>query len=335
LRLDSVENIANWDFVRAFRDRGRELFAARWQAAGLAADAGNGVDLPSRFLVVGEELELPFGLIKDKRLDGLWNEPFQSRVRAAILGESTDGDSFEGTVRKAINCLAPDGFTDGAQAINYITKHDLEGGRHERLFTMLRFMPREQIEKRIKLAFVCLMTAVGIPMLLAGEEFADEHDLFGAGGVVNQNGGKQVDPVNFSRLTANPSADANNRDGFFAEMRRRIFRYVKRLVKLRTTESALAVNDTDFIWTDFGDGKRVLVWRRGGANHPRPIIVVANFSDFASAPGTDYRIPTWPGAAPAGKKWVEITQGRDVDPNFVGREAIFAWEAKVYTLEDA
>jgi hypothetical protein len=78
----------------------------------------------------------------------------------------------------------------------------------------------------------------------------------------------------------------------------------------------------------------VLVWRRGGAGSLRPIIVVANFSDFGSAPGTDYVIPTWPGAAPAGKKWVELTQGRDVDPEWVGRESIFPWEAKVYVLTD-
>ena len=335
LRLDSVENIANWDFVRAFRERGRELFAGRWEAAGLDPTAGSGVDLLARFLVVGEELELPFELIKSQRLDGLWNEQFQARVRAAILGESAGSDNFEWTVRKAINGLSADGFTDGAQAINYVTKHDVEGPRHERLFTMLRVLPREQIEKRIKLAFVCLLTAVGIPMVLAGEEFADQHDFFGADGNVTQNGGKQVDPVNFSRLTAGSKDDPNDPDAFFAEMRRRIFAYVKTLVKLRTSETALAVNDTDFIWADFGDGKRVLVWRRGGAHHPRPVIVVANFSDFASAPGTDYRIPTWPGPVPAGKKWVEVTQGRDVHPDFVGREAIFSWEAKVYTLRDA
>jgi len=36
-------------------------------------------------------------------------------------------------------------------------------------------------------------------MILAGDEFADQHDLFDARGNVTQNGGKQVDPVNFSR----------------------------------------------------------------------------------------------------------------------------------------
>ena len=74
----------------------------------------------------------------------------------------------------------------------------------------------------------------------------------------------------------------------------------------------------------------MLVWQPRWRHHPRPIIVVANFSDFASAPGP---IPYPTGRdAPAGKKWVEITQGRDVNPDLVGREAIFPWEAKVYTL---
>lgn len=331
-RLDSVENIANWDFVQAFKDQARAIFADRWEQAGLDSASGTDADMLARFLVVGEELELPFDLLKTKRLDGLWNEPFQSRIRAAILGESSDGDNFEWTVRKMINCLTQGGFTDGAQVINYITKHDVEGTRHERLFNMLRFLPREQIEKRIKLAFACLLTAVGIPMMLAGEEFADEHDLFGSGGAVSQNGGKQVDPVNFSRLTAEAGDKPNDPDRFFAEMRRRIFAYVSKLVKLRTTETALSVNDTDFIWTDFGDGKRVLVWRRGAATDAGALYVVANFSDFGSAEGADYVIPTWPQPTPSGRRWVELTQGRDVPPAFVGREAIFPWEAKIYTL---
>ncbi len=331
VRMDSVENVASWDFVQSFKDLGRNLWRQRWTDAGL--DPAAGAD--ARFLVVGEELSLPSGLLRQNRLDGLWNEDFQSRVRAAILGESVGGD-FEASVRRAIDCRLGGVFSDGAQAVNYITKHDVEGFRHERLFTMLRNLPDEQIEKRIKLAFVCLMTAVGIPMLLAGEEFADQHDLFDAQGNVTQGGGKQVDPVNFGRLTAPASSDRfGNPDGFYAPMRRRIYDYVKTLIRLRTTAPALAVNDTDFIWSDFAAGKRVIAWRRGGASAAVPVIVLANFSDFASAPGTDYVVATWPGPAPPGTKWIEVTQGRDVDPAFVGREAIFAWEAKIYTYSDA
>jgi len=331
IRMDSVENVANWDFVQAFKDLGRTLWRQRWTNAGL--DPAVGAD--ARFLVVGEELTRPPGLLRQSRLDGLWNNDFQDRIRAAILGESTGGDNFEWTVRKAIDCRLGGVFTDGAQAVNYVTSHDVEGFRHERLFTMLHGMPDEQIEKRIKLAFVCLMTAVGIPMFLAGEEFADQHDFFDQNGNVTQRSGKQVDPVNFGRLTAAPGTDKQgNPDGYYALTRRRIHAYVRTLIQLRTTASALAVNDTDFIWTDFGAGKRVIVWRRGGATAAVPVIVLANFSDFASAPGTDYVVPTWPWPAPAGKKWIEVTQRRDVGLGSVGREPIFAWEAKVYTYAD-
>jgi len=337
IRMDSVENVANWDFVQAFKDLGRTLFRQRWTDAGLDPDIG----ADARFLVVGEELTRPPALLRQNRLDALWNNDFQARIRAAILGESSGGDNFEWTVRKAIDCRLGGVFTDGSQAVNYVTSHDVEGFRQERLFTMLHNLPDEQIEKRVKLAFVCLMTAVGIPMLLAGEEFADQHDFFDQNGHVTQRAGKQIDPVNFGRLTAGPPdpQDQNPRnnepDNYFGPMRRRIHAYVQTLIKFRTSAPALAVNDTDFIWTDFGAGKRVIVWRRGGAVAATPVIVLANFSDFASAPGTDYVIPTWPGPAPAGKKWVEVTQRRDVGPGFEGREAIFAWEAKVYTYADA
>jgi 1,4-alpha-glucan branching enzyme len=350
VRMDSVENVANWDFVQSFKDLGRQQFKQRWTDAGL--NPANGAD--ARYLVVGEELSLPPALLRQGRLDALWNKAFSNRVRAAIQGQGYN-DNFEWTIRKLVDCrLDLNGteqiFTDGAQAINYFTSHDVEGA--ERLLTMLQKAgdSEDLIEKRIKLAFVCLMTAVGIPMFLAGEEFADQDDLFDQNGNVTQNGGKQIDPVNYGRLTAGPPGPndtlQSNPDAVRGAMRRRIFAYVKALIKLRTTAPALAVNDTNFIMVDFNDNKRVLVWQRGAPNAPTPVIVVANFSDFYSASGTDYVIPNWPQPTPAGKKWREMTQppdgnpnnlnlGRDVDPNWVGREAIYPWEAKVYTLVNA
>ena len=320
IRMDSVENVANWDFVGGFKDLARSLWNQRWTEQGLGAGAD------ARFLVVGEELSLPLALLRQGRLDGLWNDPFQQLVRAAILGESGGGESsFEWTVRKAIDCRLL-GFADGAQAVNYVTKHDVEGFRHERLFTMLRGFGNDDKEKRIKLAFVCLLTAVGIPMFLAGEEFADQHDLFDQNGNVTQAGGKQVDPVNFSRLvdTSDP----------LQPMRKRIFDYVARLVKFRTRQPALGVNDTEFIHVDFDAGKRILVWKRGGPGQD-PVVVVANFSDFVTAgagsPWAEYRVPNWP-ATPAGRQWREVTQERIVPPEWVGREPLYPWEAKVYTL---
>ena len=67
----------------------------------------------------------------------LWNEDFKRMVRAAILGRNDDKEpSFEWTVRKLIDCRLL-GFEDGAQAVNYVTSHDVEGFRNERLFDFL------------------------------------------------------------------------------------------------------------------------------------------------------------------------------------------------------
>lgn len=317
VRMDSVENVANWDFVGGYKDRARSLWQERWQAAGLAAAGAD-----ERFIVVGEELSLPFGLLTQGRLDGLWNDGFRARVRAAILGQNNDGENFEFTVRNAIDCRNV-GFTDLAQCVNYVTSHDVEGYRKERLYTMLQKVgfADSDIQKRVQLAFVCLLTANGIPMFLAGEEFADQNDLFDSNGNVTDSSGKEVDPVDFSRVQE--------------PMRQAIFEYVSVLVQFRTTQPALGVNDTNFIQVDFNDNKRVLVWTRGMAGQD-PVVVVANFSDYATPNGltdanAEYVVPNWP-QTPPGRRWREVTQQRDVLPAEVGREPIFPWEAKVYTL---
>jgi pullulanase len=310
LRLDSVENIANWDFVQECKDLARQVWRERGAAQGLSP-----TDADARFLVVGEELAVPLDLLRQGRLDGLWNEHFKRLVRHAILGETDAQEpSFEWTIRKLIDCRLL-GFADGTQAVNYVTSHDVGGFRNERLQNFLNSNAVAETEQRIKLAFVCLLTAVGVPMILAGEEFGDEHDL------PIRHPEKQVDPVNFDRL-ADP-------------WRRRLFQYVARLVRLRTTADALSVNDTRFLHADFTEGKRVVVWQRGQPESGRLVVVVANFSAFgtpgAPGPTAEYVVPGWP-ATPPGRRWREVTQDREVAPEWVGREPLFPWEAKVYTL---
>jgi len=316
IRIDSVENVSNWDFVQGFKDRARTLFQERCAAQGVSS-----AEADRRMLVVGEELSLPMALLTQGRLDGLWNDPFRSLVRSVILGEGDNG-TFESNVRMMVDCRSL-GFTDGTQAVNYITSHDVEGFRRERLFNFLQNsgLSGLDLEKRCRLAFVCLLTSVGIPMILAGDEFADEHSRFDQAGHVTQAGGKQVDPVNYGRLQGTDDT---------AQMRRRILAYVSRVVKFRTTSAALGVNDNNFIHVDFTAGKRVLVWTRGAAGM-NVVVVLANFSDFVSTGSpAEYVVPDWP-ATPPGKQWREVTQDRVVPPDWIGREPIFPWEAKVYT----
>src|SRR5205823_2063661 len=150
--------------VQEFKDLARQT----WASNGGADDT---------VIVVGEELSVPLDLLRQNRLDGLWNEDFKRMVRNAILGRNDDEEpSFEWSVRKLIDCRLI-GFGDGAEAVNYVGSHDVEGVRNERLYNFLDNNGIFAKEERIKLAFACLFTAVGIPMIFAGDEFADEHDL--------------------------------------------------------------------------------------------------------------------------------------------------------------
>jgi pullulanase len=309
IRIDSVDTVASWDFVGEFWQYARGLFRARAAAQGVT-----GQDAEDRFLVVGEYLDMPHGLV-GQRLDALWNDEFKYALRAALLGQVRDGQpDFAATVREMVDCRLVCDFTDGAQAVNYITSHDVGNWNSQRLQDYLNANGVTDTEPRIKLAYACLLTAVGIPMIFAGEEFADQHDL-----PLDSDSGKETDPVNFSRL-----AD---------DWRQRIFGYVANLVRFRRTAPALAVNDTAFIHTDLTPGRRVFAWQRGPASDP--VVVVANFSDWQTPnpadPASEYVIAGWP-AAPAGRHWHEVTQDRDIPDDWAGREPLYPWEAKVYAL---
>jgi pullulanase len=79
----------------------------------------------------------------------------------------------------------------------------------------------------------------------------------------------------------------------------------------------------------------VMAWRRGEAGSASQVVVVANFSDFATPdadqPEAEYVVPNWP-AAPSNRRWREVPQERWVDDGRAGREPLYAWEAKVYAL---
>ncbi|KAJ2896083.1 glycoside hydrolase family 13 protein [Zalerion maritima] len=266
---------------------------------------------PGNFMVCGEELSIPLDLIRTGCLDALWNRRFQTRVRAALLGEGDYDDDFEWTVRKMLDCKL-DGFTDMSQAINYVTSHDVAGRRCERLYNFFENVGIIEKEQRAKLAFACLMTAVRVPMIFAGEEFCDEHDL----DIEHE---RQVDPVNYERL----------KDPW----RRRVFDYVGVLVRLRQVCPSLQGNDLEIIHTDFREGRRIMTWKReapmdwASGSFYWPVIVVANFSDQAT-PGDTYD---------AGKfmylnrpRWREVTEHRWLPQGMAAREAMGPWQVRIY-----
>lgn len=297
LRLDSINNVANYDFIKSYKEYAWSIYNSRYSSP----DA-------SKFLVIGEELQDPLSLITFGALNALWNEVFQRRLRATLIGNGSDNDNFEWTVRKMVNCTLDINhpFTDGSQAINYITSHDTEGGRDkERLYNFFSECGITDMERRAKFAFALFLTAVGIPMIFAGEEFLDQMD--------RPIGDKQSDPVNYERKSD--------------DWRTRIFNYVANMVQFRKTCPALGDNDTEFIHVDQSRDGKIMAWKRGGPGQI-PVVVVANFTD-QDTEGSEYVVPNWPDKDIAG--WREVTQQRDVPSDWVGREPLKHWEAKIYT----
>ena len=309
LRLDSLNNVANWDFIAQFRSDAIAHFADLYPSS--ENDTG---DRAARFLVIGEELALPLEMIKrpNPSVDSLWNQQFQTRVRGAIIGQGVD-DNFEWTVRKMIDCreLQLDGgqFTDGTQSVNYITSHDVEGA--VRLYNYLDGYGISDADKeqRSKLAFACLLTAVGIPMLLAGDEFCDKSDKPSTFPY------KEEDPINWNRKND--------------PWRLRIFNCVARLIDLRKRSRALGVNDTSFIHFDFSNGRRIVAWVRGNQTDTL-VVTVANFS-FVQITSSQYIVNNWPNT-PAGMKWRNIMQEGSPTVENAGQVPLGAWDAQVYEL---
>lgn len=299
VRLDSVKNIANYPFVREIDAEIRRDWLSRYNGSSAAQ---------ARFINIGEDAEREHVL--NGALDSMWDFDFKYNLRQAILGRTVYGQTdFASGIQTLIDCRRR-GFADLSQAVIYITSHDVGGGvANQRLYAWLDAHRIAAKQERYLLAFACLLTAVGLPMLLAGEEFAMQPVLNALDDYQ-----KQIDPIDFTQFA---------RDAW----RQTLFAAVARLVKLRTTTDALSVNEVQFIHADM-NGKQVVAWHRGRPGIDSPVVVVANFSDFASAPGTDYVVNNFP-PAPPGSKWREVVSDRTTDVR-AGREPLTAWDVKVY-----
>jgi 1,4-alpha-glucan branching enzyme len=204
----------------------------------------------------------------------------------------------------------PQAFREGAgdlsQAINYFTSHDVKDGRRlmNYIFAALlqlrglgngsvddirdildNLASQSQAIKdahaetldRIRSAHALLLTSVGIPMFLAGEEFADAHDL------PFDSDEKMSDPVNWYR---------RNLPGH-----RQLWDQVAELVKLRTSHSALQRNEVEFFYfhpdTDQNNGARAVAYARTGGQPVGAANEVAVIGNCGAESYAAFDIP-WP-----------------------------------------
>ena len=316
-RLDEFRGIDNWEFIQQFRDKAwaafRRLFPDRpfiviaedsWRRAIVAQDAGTN---PNRRKVA----------------DAIWNFAFRDEARRLIRGEirTQFGEpSRRERIRNLVSGAAlwddmshelKGGFGDLAEAVNYLTSHDVEKEDEARLMNFLigpmlreagqgpgsvadvrravdqdgsealKGVKRRALE-RVRSAFVLLMTAPGIPMFLAGEEFADVHDLDHTDWRL-----KMSDPVDWSR---------ENRPGH-----RALRDAVRDLIRLRTSHPALQRNEIAFFYfhpsIDEDGGTRVFAYCRTGG---RPLGAAGQVIVLANCGGEnfpEFRFPWAWGAA--------------------------------------
>jgi 1,4-alpha-glucan branching enzyme len=314
-RIDDFADINNWDFVQEFHDRAtaksQSLFPAKpfWVIA---------EDSNRRFVTTGNDPNNPngrkvvdaiwnFGYRDEIRrlLTNSINTDFGQPSRSSRVAHLISKDGVWNDWPKQFDA----GFADMACSVAYITSHDVADG--PRLMNVLlgpmlqaAGLGDGQIDsvkaavdgadsstnatlhnavqaaaQRVFGGFAILMTSVGMPMFLAGEEFGDVHDMSYTD--VNQ---KQEDPVQWgrSKFAANSQLKAN----------------VAGLIRLRTSHPALQRNEVECFYFhpqfDGNDAPRVFAYcRTGGATlgQPSQVVVVANMGPQSYSV---YNIPNWP-----------------------------------------
>jgi 1,4-alpha-glucan branching enzyme len=320
-RIDEFRGLQSWDFVQQFRERTtaaqRALFPDRPFVV-IAEDSGRDAAItqdrwpsPNGRRTVDAAWSFSFqeevrSLLTDA-LETRWGEPSRTdRIRAALAGTGL----WDGWAR----ALRP-GFEDLAQAVTYVTSHDVERAPRfvnlvtERILARLgvlrrgwaevrdvidqvpadgtpgaatdaqRQAARDEALDRAAGAFALLLTSVGIPMFLAGEEFGDVHDLDETDWRL-----KMTDPVNFAR---------RERAGHAALLAR-----VKALVALRRSHPALLRNELELFWRhprlDEPAGERVFAYCRTagralGSTGQVVVLVNAGPQDYP-----EFVFPGWP-----------------------------------------
>ena len=288
-RIDEFRGINNWDFVQQFRDRA-------WHAHQQA--------FPGRpFLVIAEDSWRRAVVAQDnhfnphgrKVTDAIWNFAFRDEARRAVRddihtvwGQPPRRDRVRWMISGAatwdsLSREVKPGFYDMAQAVNYLTSHDVEKENEKRIMNHvfgpllrehgfghtlphIRWVADHLVEshgqrattgqrwahgvalERLRSAFALLLTSVGIPMILAGDEFGDVHDLDHTNWRL-----KMSDPVDWQRRDQWP----NNRE---------LWNKVRELIRFRTSHPALLRNAVDcfYFHPDFdeNDAERVFAYCR-------------------------------------------------------------------------
>lgn len=317
-RIDEFRGIDNWEFVQQFRDAAWQAHRSRFPGRPFIVIAE---DSWTRSAIVGDD---PGNPDRRKVVDAMWNFSYRDEARRLLLNEMATAYGEPPRRERIVSLVSgcrrwddgskrfDDGFGDMAQAVGYITSHDVEKDGERRfmnhvLSSLLRFFGygdgsfqhvrnvadrfRDEPDRsdgvwglyrqaldRVRSGYALLLTSVNIPMLLAGEEFADIHDTNHHDWQL-----KMSDPVDWYRRDY-----AGHRETAAA---------VADLIWLRNGHPALHRNEVEFLHfhptIDANEGRRVFAYCRTAG---RPLGGSGQVVVIANAGGEDYpryEVP-WP-----------------------------------------
>jgi 1,4-alpha-glucan branching enzyme len=226
----------------------------------------------------------------DGPMDGAWHENFYSAMIDHLCNEQFDLERL----KSALDAKR-EGYQGATNVVNYLTNHD-----HNHLMHELgeRGILGEAAFKRAKLGSALLMTAMGIPMIWMGEEFAEYKAK-----------SPEQNKIDWTLLVNDENMSLHD--------------YYKGLIFLRKNSHALYTENIEFFYEHPDD--RVLAYTRWNDEGSR-VVVVANLSgNFLK----DYTIPH----IPADGTWHEW--GSDYDVEVSGNTLVIdlpEYEAKVLVL---
>ena len=251
---------------------------------GIGWDAENGMNFitwaakqtkPYAYLIA-EHLPDPGGVVRSTGVEASWHESFHGIVRAQLREGEYQGRQYGDMQALLAEMLfQTDGYTDNAQAINYLENHD-----QERIAFEIRTNPALNIDQAVnaksKLGALVLFTAMGVPMLYAGQEFG-----------TNSPKTIDVNKLLWERLN----------DGTWADLRN----WYATLAQLRAQNPALTINYLEPLVVD--NERKLLIFKRWdeGGNQ---VVVGLNFTAASQQVEVTF---------PRGGKWHEWTLNYDQD----------------------
>jgi 1,4-alpha-glucan branching enzyme len=253
IRYDAARQLGNYDFMH-------------WVVQEAKKTAGM-----KPFYNIAEHIpQNPAITNADGPMDGAWHENFYSAMIDHLCNEQFDLERL----KSALDAKR-EGYQGATNVVNYLTNHD-----HNHLMYELgeRGILEEAAFKRAKLGSALLMTAMGVPMIWMGEEFAEYKPKT-----------PEQNKIDWTLLGNDTNKGLHD--------------YYQSLIFLRKNNHALFTENIEFFYENPDD--RVLAYTRWNDEGSR-VVVIANLSgNFLK----DYTIPH----VPADGTWHEWVSNYDVE----------------------